>query len=151
MNKLGRNKTLWLKKQGCIFKEVPDTFERDGGNLTDILTEKGEYVSLADLGERSDVVNFIYKHRLTNLMSLRRAKGLPVSEKIGGTVSVGFNEKEQAWYGWTHRGYGKFYIGFEIKKGSIMDNPESKYHYPFKVETLDQAKELAVLMSEYLD
>ena len=151
MNKIGRNKTLWLKKQGCIFVDEPDEFSKEDGHLTNILTEKGEYVSLADLGERADIVNFIYKHRLTNLMGLHRAKGLPVSEKIGDVVSVGFNEKEQAWYGWTHRGYGKFSIGFEIKEGSIMDNPESKYHYPFKVETLDQAKELAVLMSEYLD
>lgn len=74
-----------------------------------------------------------------------------LTKDMGGTVSIGFNEKEQAWYGWTHRGYGKFWVGYEIKKGSIMDNPESKYHYPFKVETLEQAKELAVLMSDYLD
>ena len=152
MNKLERNKTLWLKKQGCIFfDEEHEAWQKDGEYSTSIWTKEHEYVGLADLGKDEYEVNFIYKHRLTNLMSVNRAKGLELSKSGCNTVSIGFNEKEQAWYGWTHRGYEKFYIGYEIKEGSIMDTVGAKYQYPFKVETLEQAKELAIHIAEYLD
>ena len=150
MNKLGRNKALYLKKQGCIFKESK-LFDEDDTTSTEIWTNHNEYVGLADLGKKEFNVNFIYKHRLTNLMSVNRAMGKPLSEVGCNTVSIGFNEKEQKWYGWTHRGYGAFGIGYEITKGSIMDSKNAKYRYPFKVETLEQAKELAIHLADYLD
>lgn len=151
MNKLGRNKTNWLLKNNCAFKDSTIIDPTSVEPSTEIWTSYGEYVGLADLGKRAFNVNFIYKHRLTNLMSINRAMGKPLSETGCNTVSVGFSEKEQAWYGWTHRGYGKFYIGYEIKQGSIMDTKEAKYQYPFKVETLEQAKELAIYIADYLD
>lgn len=148
MNRIGKYKTLYLEKQGCVFKES-NIFNEGNITSTEIWTDHNEYVGSADLGEIEGNVNFIYKHRLTNLMSINRAKGLPLSETGCNTVSIGFNEKEQAWYGWTRWGYGKFYIGYEIKKGSIMDTKDAKYQYPFKVETLEQAKELAIHIAEY--
>ena len=150
MNKLGRNKTLYLKRQCCVFKEST-LFDEDNTTSTEIWTDHNEYVGLADLGKHEDNVNFIYKHRLTNLMSISRAMGKPLSETGCNAVSIGFSEKEQKWYGWTHRGYGAFGIGYEVKHGSIMDTKDAKYPYPFKVETLDQAKELAIHIADYLD
>ena len=150
MNKIGRNKTLWLKRQGCIFKES-EWFKEDNTTATEIWTDHNEYVGLADLGKRASNVNFIYKHRLTNLMSINRADGLPLSKDGCNAVSIGFSEREQKWYGWTHRGYGAFGIGYEVKQGSIMDTKDAKYPYPFKVETLEQAKELAIHIADYLD
>lgn len=143
MNKLGKNKTLWLKNQRCVFKKMHQ------GAYTEIFTEHGEYIGLADLGKYEREVNFIYKHRLTNLMSINRAKGLPLSEHGCNTVSIGFNEKEQQWYGWTHRGFGRFGIGYEVVKGSICDCGTHKY--PFKVKALEEAKQLAIDIAEYLD
>ena len=151
MNNLGRNKTLWLKRQGCVFMDIHHEWMKEGEILTQIWTKEHEYIGLADLGKLESTVNFIYKHRLTNLMSINRANGLPLSKEGCNAVSIGFNEKEQAWYGWTHRGHKKFYIGYEIKQGSIMDGEDVKYHYPFKVETLEQAKELAIYFADYLD
>lgn len=150
MNKLGRNKTLYLKRQGCVFKESK-IFDEDNTISTEIWTNHNEYVDLADLGKRASNVNFIYKHRLTNLMSIDRAMGKPLSTIGCNTVSIGFSEKEQKWYGWTHRGYGAFGIGYEIVKGSIMDTKDAKYRHPFKVETLEQAKDLAIHIADYLD
>jgi hypothetical protein len=145
MNKLGKNKTLWLKNQRCVFKELCQSKEA----YTEIFTEYGEYIGLADLGKYEREVNFIYKHRLTNLMSINRAKGLSLSEYGCNTVSIGFNEKDQEWYGWTHRGYGHFGIGYEVVKGSICDCGTHKY--PFKVKTLEEAKQLAIDIAEYLN
>ena len=159
MDKIGRNKRKWLEKQGCVFlarfetnlanvrkrRSRNDEVERCAYS-TLIYTQYGEYIGLADLGEKAQTVNFIYKHRLTQLSSINRAKNLPLSTTGCNAVSIGFNEKEQAWYGWTHRGYGKFYVGYEIKPGSIMDTGKYK-----KVETLDQAKELAIFIADYLN
>ena len=150
MNKLGRNKTLYLKRQGCVFKESK-MFDEDNTTSTEIWTNYNEYIGLADLGKNEDTVNFIYKHRLTNLMSINRAMGKPLSKTGCNAVSIGFSEKEQKWYGWTHRGYGAFGIGYEVKQGSIMDTKGAKHPYPFKVETLEQAKELAIHIADYLD
>ena len=150
MNKIGRNKTLWLLKQDCVLIEEPhENWQKEGGNHTTIWTKYHEYIGLADLGKKESQVNFIYKHRLTQLSSLKRGRGQPLSEYGCNSVSIGFSEKEQAWYGWTHRGFGKFYIGYEVVKGSIMDRGNHKY--PFRVETLEQAKMLACDIADYLD
>ena len=139
MNNLGPRKQKWLEDQGCYF-------EQDGADLicdsTQIYinTDNGKvYVGLADLGEKDDTVNFIYKHRLTNLDTLPGCK----------TCCIGFNKDEQAWYGWTHRGYGKFSVGYKVKKGSLLDC--GKYTYPFTCRTLDDCKSLAMAMAEALN
>lgn len=143
MNNIGRNKTNWLLKNECVFIETPNDI------YTSIYTKHNEYVGLADLGNKAYSVNFIFKHRLTNLMSINRAKGLPLNKSGCNTVSVGFNEKEQCWYGWTHRGFGKFYIGYEVVKDSIMDF--GKHKYPFVAKTLKDCLMLAIDIAEYLD
>ena len=147
MNKIGKNKTNWLLKNGCVFIEIPNDY--DNKISTQITTKYNEYIGLADLGEKAYCVNFIYKHRLTNLMSIDRARGLPLRPYSCNPVSVGFNEKEQAWYGWTHRGYGKFYVGYEVKENSIMDRGNHKY--PFIANTLDDCLMLAIDLADYLD
>ena len=150
MNNLGRNKTLWLKKQNCVFQETHRPYQKPEEFDTEIFTEYGEYIGLADLPPKHQFeINFIYRHRLTNLMSINRAKGLPLSKYGCNAVSIGFNEKEQKWYGWTHRGYGAFGIGYKVVKDSICDFGTHKY--PFKVETLEQAKKLAIDIAEHLD
>ena len=98
MNKLGRNKTLYLKRQGCIFKESK-LYDEDNTTSTEIWTNYNEYVGLADLGKNEDTVNFIYKHRLSNLMSINRAQNLPLDKGSCNAISIGFSEKEQKWYG----------------------------------------------------
>lgn len=147
MNNISRNKTNWLLKNDCVFIETPNGY--DDGTSTSIYTKHNEYVGLADLGERERDVNFIFKHRLTNLMSVNRAKGLPLNKYGCNAVSIGFNEKEQCWYGWTHRGFGKFYIGYEVVEDSIMDNGNHKY--PFVAKTLEDCLMLAIDIAEYLD
>ena len=139
MNNLGPKKTKWLEDQGCYFEKDEADLICDSTQIY-IDTNNGKvYVGLADLGEKEDTVNFIYKHRLTNLDTLPGCK----------TCCIGFNEDEQAWYGWTHRGFGKFDIGYKVKKGSLLDY--GKYAYPFTCKTLDDCKNLAMAMAEALD
>lgn len=143
MNKLGPKKQKWLEDQGCYFEQAKEPIDPTGESTEIFLdTDNGKvYVGLADLGDNEDTVNFIYKHKLKNLDTAFPGSGCQ-------PVSIGFNEDEQAWYGWTHRGYGKFTVGYKVKKGSIVDR--GKFAYPFTAETLEDCKELAKLIAEEL-
>lgn len=144
---IGRNKWKWLEKQGVQL--ALNDLEKEKTSYK-IMTKNAEYIGLLDIPNKWQTeINFIYKHRLTQLSSIAMATKGNLEEYSCNPVSIGFNEKEQAWYGWTHRGYGKFYVGYEVKKGSIMDTCETPH--PYKVETLEQAKQLAINITTYLD
>ena len=144
MNKLGPKKLKWLEDQGCYFEQAKEPIDPTGESTEIFIdTDNGKvYVGLADLGEKEDTVNFIYKHRLTKLDTAFPGSGCQ-------PVSIGFNEEEQAWYGWTHRGFDKFYIGYKVKKGSILDR--GKFEYPFECKTLEDCKNLAIAFADELD
>ena len=124
----------WLKAQDCIF-------EADGT----VRTKNGDYVTLATL-DSSSIANFIYKHKLTDLQSLSF-----VESGIGGNaVGIGFNKEEQKWYGFTHRGYGAFGIGYKPNDDCwiITSGYVSK---GYETNTLEDCKKWACSMRDYLD
>ena len=149
MNNLGPKKKKWLEDQGCYFVDETDSFDPAGENTNIYInTNNGKvYVGLADLGEKESTVNIIYKHRLTNLDTAFPGSGCQ-------PVSIGFSEDEQAWYGWTNRGFGKFNVGYEIKEDSCMNNINPAYpriKHPFKCETLEDCKDCALKFAQELD
>lgn len=48
------------------------------------------------------------------------------TEEVKHPVCVGFNPKEQKWYGWSHRAIYGFGIGSTVKKGDCGYNPVDK-------------------------
>lgn len=75
--------------------------------------------------------------------------------------SIGFNEKEQKWYGWSHRAIFGFGIGSEVKEDSccassgyvedyIKEHPEKDLSLPvgFKAKTLEDAKRMAIAFAD---
>ena len=75
--------------------------------------------------------------------------------------SIGFNEAEQKWYGWSHRALFGFGIGDKVKKGDvcaspgsipeyIAEHPEEDVSLPvgFKAKTLDDAKLMAIAFAD---
>jgi len=61
---------------------------------------------------------------------LCRTKGIREfvkTDEIRYPVCVGFNPKEQNWYGWSHRAIYGFGIGSTIKKGDCGYKPKDKY------------------------
>lgn len=124
----------WLKAQDCIF-------ETDGT----VRTKNGDYVTLATLNN-CPIANLIYNHKLTDLQSIDFAK----NGIAGNAVGIGFNKEEQKWYGFTHRGYGSFGIGYKpdddcwiIASGYVPKGYEAK--------TLEDCKKCACYMSDFLD
>lgn len=79
----------------------------------------------------------------------------------GDVCNIGFCEKEQKWYGWSHRARGGFGIGSKVKKGDVAYTPGTEADVPegahadwilsgkplgrgeWEAKTLDDAKEMA--------
>jgi hypothetical protein len=53
--------------------------------------------------------------------------------------SIGFSEKEQKWYGWSHRAIYGFGVGSKVKKGDCAYNGKE-----WTAKTLDDAKQMAI-------
>ncbi|KKK62132.1 hypothetical protein LCGC14_3007390 [marine sediment metagenome] len=75
--------------------------------------------------------------------------------------SIGFCQKEQKWYGWSHRAIFGFGIGDVVKEGDccaesgwteeyLVEHPEEDRRLPvgFEAKTLDDAKRMAVAFAE---
>ena len=75
--------------------------------------------------------------------------------------SIGFCEKEQKWYGWSHRAICGFGLGAVVKKGDctntsgwtedyLADHPEADVSLPvgFKAKTFADAKRMAIAFAE---
>lgn len=59
--------------------------------------------------------------------------------------SVGFSQKEQAWYGWSHRAIYGFKIGHTIQWGHVC---QDKFGIGYVAKTLDDCKALAIEFAE---
>lgn len=94
---------------------------------------------------------------------LCKTKGIK-PEKISpehNVCSIGFSEKEQKWYGWSHRAIYGFGIGDVVKEGDststsgwveeyIKEHPEKDLSLPigFEARTLDDAKCMAIAFAD---
>jgi hypothetical protein len=58
---------------------------------------------------------------------------------------LGFSEEEQKWYGWSHRAYYGFGIGYEVKEGDVVCSEfgDGSIKPGFKCKTLADCKKLA--------
>jgi hypothetical protein len=63
---------------------------------------------------------------------------------------IGFSEKEQKWYGWSHRAFCGFGIGDKVKEGDMIAKgcefvePQYTFEVGHTAKTLDDCKEMAV-------
>ena len=77
------------------------------------------------------------------------------------TCSIGFCEREQKWYGWSHRAIFGFGVGDVAKEGDccttsgltddyLAQHPELDVRVPvgFKAETLEDAKRMAIAFAD---
>ena len=75
--------------------------------------------------------------------------------------SIGFSERDQKWYGWSHRAIFGFAVGDSVKEGDITassgwtadylkKHPEKDLSLPvgFSAKSLDDAKRMAVAFAD---
>ena len=75
-----------------------------------------------------------------------------------GVCSIGLNEKEQKWYGWSHRAIHGFSVGHVVKEGDCAtspgwideEHPEEDRSLPigFTAQSLDDAKTIAIAFAD---
>jgi hypothetical protein len=76
---------------------------------------------------------------------------IQTSFKDSKVANIGFNEKEQKWYGWSHRAMFGFGIGDKIFKEQFgNDHTKFSEHGDKKIETLSDAKLAAGRFAEYV-
>ena len=70
-----------------------------------------------------------------------------VPQKIDATHkvnSIGFSEKEQKWYGWSHRAIYGFGIGAKSRPGKVGYELLNQENAPLEAKTLDDCKKMAI-------
>lgn len=73
------------------------------------------------------------------------------STTSGGHCNIGFNSKEQKWYGWSHRAIFGFGIGDKIFEEEFGDdNTNYSEHGSKTITNLDEAKLSAIRFSEHV-
>jgi len=113
---------------------------------------KSAYNSVGDYIGRSKNA-----YRLCNKRGIRPEKANPDDS----VCSIGFCEKEQKWYGWSHRAIYGFGIGSIAKEGDcvttpgsideyIEGHPEADFTVPvgFEAKTLGDAKRMAIAFAD---
>lgn len=104
-------------------------------------------------------------YHLCKVRGIKPESRLPVDSTAnngkGRTASIGFCEKEQKWYGWSHRAIYGFKVGDEVKEGDctaesgwideyLAEHPEEDLSLPvgFVSQTLDDTKRMAIAFAE---
>lgn len=88
--------------------------------------------------EQSPLQKFFNKHGI-------------VPEKISSNSKVnqiGFSEKEQAWYGWSHRAIYGFKIGVKSGPGKVGYETLKQENGPLEAKTLDDCKKMAIAFAK---
>jgi len=90
--------------------------------------------------------HYIGDSKRAHRLMVRRGIKPELASPDHNVCSIGFCEREQRWYGWSHRAIAGFGIGFEVTAES--DLLHSEFPVGFKAETLEDAKRLAVAFAE---
>ena len=123
----------------------------DGCYLTIYSPDNKGHYTLND-----SLIKFFIKHGITKVGSIR-----DFSNGENNIACIGFSEKEQKWYGWSHRAIYGFGIGYVAKKGDscttsgwtqeyLDEHPEDDLSVPvgFEVKTMEDAKKCAIAFAE---
>ena len=83
------------------------------------MTLQGDYIGNVKEAKKWDKRGII-----PEMADPKRSK--EITGEAQGTCSVGFCEREQKWYGWSHRAIYGFGIGSEVKRGDCGYRPTDK-------------------------
>lgn len=88
--------------------------------------------------EQSPLHKFFNKHGIV-------PEKISPSSKIN---QIGFSEKEQAWYGWSHRAIYGFKVGAKAGPGKIGYETLKQENGPLEAKTLDDCKKMAIAFAK---
>lgn len=94
---------------------------------------------------------YIGQPRMAHLLVVKRGIKPELRTEDSGTCTIGFCEREQKWYGWSHRAIAGFGIGDRLFE---EDYPGADDHTPFVehgsivIENMEQARQAAANFAE---
>lgn len=94
--------------------------------------------SLTESKNKSSLEDFFEKHEI----------------KVSGDIHktpIGFSEKEQKWYGWSHRAIYGFKIGDKCKDGDLGVGDGYTFKDGDKLKTLNDCKQRAIDFAKSVD
>ena len=119
---------------------------------TDDMILKSAYTPNGDYIGNSKTAHLLCKKR-----GIKPEKRTPKNN----VCSIGFCEKEQKWYGWSHRALYGFKVGDKVKRGDccassgftedyLKKHPEEDKSLPigFKAMSLEDCKKMAIAFAE---
>ena len=114
----------FLKK---VCKEVESNI--DDKSIIYVTKDTGVYVGLkgfTEISDRDSFIDYLIEHEIYFIDATPKFKEY---DKKYPVANIGFSEKENKWYGWSHRGVCGFTIGSEVKKGHVAYNPSTVQDY----------------------
>ncbi len=140
-------------KHKIVFIAKSSEYDDEAGAIVSMIsafTPKEEYI-----GDIDWAIKLHEKGIIPEVMPQKKGNK-KVNGGAGCTCSIGFCEKENKWYGWSHRAMFGFGIGDKVKKGDctnssgwteeyLKDHPEEDYSLPvgFEAKTIKDAKKMA--------
>ena len=103
--------------------------------------------------------HYIGRSKFAHFLCKKRGIKPELADSNDNVCSIGFSEKKQKWYGWSHREIYGFGIGHITKEGDCTTEagvlpeyltPENDKRVPvgFEVKTLEDAKLCAIAFAE---
>mgnify|MGYP001569090553 CR=1 FL=1 len=142
------------------FEAVPisEPVDDDMQKLIDYITSKNHVIVKAAYTPSGDYVgNSKRAHYLIARHGIKPEKANPTHK----VCSIGFCEKEQKWYGWSHRAIFGFGIGSKVEEGDccassgytkeyLAEHPEDDLSLPvgFIAKNLIDAKKMAISFAD---
>lgn len=134
----------------------------EAGNIDPVVVKSAYTPSGAYLGDSK------WAHRLFNRYGVTKPETVPVHVCEGDEppeklcCSIGFNERDQKWFGWSHRAIYGFGIGSVVDSEDhccatsgwcddyLAEHPELDTRLPvgFEAKNLDDAKRMAIAFAE---
>lgn len=104
---------------------------------------------------------WIGSSRLAHRLTVKRGIAPQKRDAEHAACSIGFSEREQKWYGWSHRAIFGFDIGAIAKEGDCVvssgwtdewleEHPEADLSVPvgFEAKTLEDCKRMAIAFAD---
>jgi hypothetical protein len=132
-----------------------------GRTISNYLNRHGMIASVETLGENGPDDSH-YVGDIANALYLAKRDILPeLSHPDNNVCSIGWCEREEKWYGWSHRAIYGFGIGSMIKEGDcgaesgwideyLKEHPEEDRSLPvgFKAKTVYDARRMAIAFAD---
>jgi hypothetical protein len=133
-----------VRKYKAGYEIRTEVLEHDGERIT----HKVAYTPTGD---------YIGRSRFAHRLVVKRGIAPQKRNVESNVCSIGFSEREQKWYGWSHRAIFGFGIGAIAKEGDcvvssgwtdewLVDHPEDDVSIPvgFEAKTLEDCKRMAI-------